>query len=149
VTSDGGNQQTAQAFDPIVGTNDACKTVPTETAPGTAVYTKPTGSGFLLMGLPTVTATIQTVGNFGELASRLWDVTPHGNQRLISRGIYRLTDNQTGNITFQLHGNGYRFRSGHTVKLELLGRDSPTYRASNGAFVIQVSNLKVSLPTGG
>jgi predicted acyl esterase len=148
VTSDGGNPQTAQAFDPIVGTSDACKTVPVETAPGTAVY-RTRSSGFTLLGLPTVTATIQTVGNFGELASRLWDVLPDGSQRLISRGIYRLTNNQTGNITFQLHGNGYRFAAGNTIKLELLGRDSPTYRASNGTFVIQISNVKVSLPTAG
>ena len=99
------------------------------------------------MGLPKVTATISTVGQFGELAARLWDVLPDGTQRLISRGVYRLTDNQSGQITFQLHGNGYTFGSGDTVKLELLGRDSPYYRASNGTFTIQLSNLTVSLPT--
>jgi predicted acyl esterase len=102
---------------------------------------------FALLGLPTVSATVNTTGPFGELVARLWDVLPDVTQRLVSRGIYRLTDNQQGRLTFQLHGNGYRFAAGDTVKLELLGRDSPYYRASNGSFTIQLSNLTVSLPT--
>jgi hypothetical protein len=72
---------------------------------------------------------------------------PGGQQRLISRGIYRLNDNQEGSITFQLHGNGYQFPAGDTVKLQLLGRDAPYYRASNGTFSIEASNVTVSLPT--
>ena len=95
---------------------------------------------------PTVTTTVNTIGPFGELVSRLWDVLPSGEQRLITRGVYRLTENQTGTITFQLHGNGYEFPAGDTIKLELLGRDAPYYRASNGAFSIEVSNLTASLP---
>jgi pimeloyl-ACP methyl ester carboxylesterase len=146
VDSAGGNPTIAAAYDPIAGTTDACKTVTAETDPGTAVYTL-TSPGFTLMGLPTVTASISTLGAFGELTARLWDVLPDGTQRLVSRGVYRLTDNQLGTITFQLHGNGYQFAAGDTVKLELLGRDAPYYRASNGVFSIQVSNLTISLPT--
>jgi hypothetical protein len=146
VDSGGGNPTVASAFDPIAGTSDACKTVAAETDPGTAVYTM-TSPGFTLMGLPTITATLNTVGPFGELTARLWDVMPDGNQRLITRGVYRLTDNQTGQVTFQLHGNGYEFPAGDTVKLELLGRDAPYYRASNGTFTVTVSNLTVTLPT--
>jgi predicted acyl esterase len=100
-----------------------------------------------MLGMPTVTATVKTLGPFGELASRLWDVLPNGQQRLISRGVYRLGENQQGTITFQLHSNGYQFAAGDTIKLELLGRDAPYYRASNGAFSIEVSNLTVSLPS--
>ena len=146
VTSAGGNPTIAAAFDPIAGTTDACKTVTAETDPGTAVYTM-TSPGFTLMGLPTVSGTVNTTGLYGELAARLWDVLPDGTQRLISRGIYRLTDNQQGQITFQLHGNGYQFAAGDTVKLELLGRDAPYYRASNGTFTVALSNVTVSLPT--
>ena len=32
------------------------------------------------------------------------------------------------------------------LKLQLLGRDAPYYRASNGVFSVEVSNLSVSLP---
>ncbi len=145
VDSAGGNPAIAAGFDPIAGTTDACKTVTAETDPGTGVYTT-TSPGFTLMGLPTVTASISTLGAFGQLAARLWDVLPDGSQRLVSRGVYRLTANQIGTITFQLHGNGYQFAPGDTVKLELLGSDSPYYRASNGAFSVQLSNVTVILP---
>jgi len=145
-TSAGGNATLASEFDPIAGTSDACKAVKAETEPNTANYTT-TSTGFTLMGLPTVKATIKTLGPFGELVSRLWDVLPSGEQRLISRSVYRLTENQTGTITFQLHGNGYTFAPGDTVKLQLLGRDAPYYRASNGTFAIEASNVTVTLPT--
>ena len=122
-----------------------------ETEPNTANYTT-TSTGFTLLGLPTVKATIKTTDTpklSGEIAARLWDVTPGSEptQRLITRGVYRLTEGQTGTITFQLHGNGYVFPAGDTVKLQLLGRDAPYYRASNGAFTVEAQNVSVSLPT--
>jgi fermentation-respiration switch protein FrsA (DUF1100 family) len=143
-----GDPQTSAAFDPIAGTSDACKTITPGSAFGTATYTYTTPTGFTMLGLPTVTAQIQTVGDFGELDSMLFDVAPDGTERLVSRGAYRLTDNQSGQITFQLHGNGYSFPPGDTVKLELLGNDDPYLRASNdAAFTVQVSNVTVKLPT--
>ena len=133
-------------FDPIAGTTDACKTITPGSSSGTAVYTL-TSHGFTLLGLPTVTATINTTGQFGELDSRLYDVLPDGSERLVSRGTYRLLDNQAGRITFQLHGNGYYFAPGDVVKLELRGNDAAYYRPSNNvAFSVQVSGLTVSLP---
>jgi fermentation-respiration switch protein FrsA (DUF1100 family) len=145
-TSAGGNSVIAADYDPIAGTSDACKEVKAEEEPNTANYTM-TSPGFTLLGLPTITANVATVGPFGEIAARLWDVLPSGEQRLISRGIYRLGENQTGQIKFQLHGNGYQFAAGDTVKLQLLGRDAPYYRASNGTFAVEVKSLSVSLPT--
>ena len=146
-TSAGGNPATALAFDPIAGTSEACKTVAAEEETGTADYTT-TSSGFTMLGLPTVHATIATTGVFGEIAARLWDVLPGGEQRLVSRGVYRSEEGQSGPIAFQLHGNGYRFAPGDTVKLELLGRDAPYYRASNGVFSVEATNVTVTLPTG-
>jgi hypothetical protein len=144
-TSLGGNPAIAAELDPIVN-SEACKTVTTETEPDTANYTT-TSSGFTLIGLPTVTADVKVTGLYPEIAARLWDVLPGGEQRLISRGIYRLGEGQQGKITFQLHGNGYEFAAGDTVKLQLLGRDAPYYRASNGTFSIEASDVSVSLPT--
>jgi predicted acyl esterase len=144
-TSAGGNATLAAETDPIANSN-ACKEYKAETEPNTANYTT-TSSGFTLMGLPTVSADLNVTGVFGEVAARLWDVLPSGEQRLISRGIYRLAEGQQGHIVFQLHGNGYEFPAGDTVKLQLLGRDAPYYRASNGTFSIEATNVTVSLPT--
>jgi hypothetical protein len=69
-------------------------------------------------------------------------------QTLVSRGAYRLTDNQTEKkVVFQLHGNGWNFAAGHVAKLELLGTDAPYLRASNTQFQVEVSNVVVELPT--
>ncbi len=146
-TAAGGNPATAAAFDPIAGTSEACKTVTAEEEPNTAGYTT-VSSGFTMLGLPTVTAHVVETGPYGEIAARLWDVLPSGVQRLISRGVYRLDEGENGTVTFQLHGNGYRFAAGDTVKLQLLGRDAPYYRASNGAFSVEASDVTVTLPTG-
>lgn len=143
-----GNPFTSGQFDPIGGTSDACKTIQVSDAPGSATYEFQTQAGFTLLGLPTVTATILTTGAFGELDSMLFDVAPGGQERLVSRGAYRLTEGQSGQVTFQLHGNGYAFPPGDTVKLVLQGNDAPYLRASNNlAFSVAVSGLTVSLPT--
>jgi predicted acyl esterase len=147
ITSDGGNPETGTAFDQVL-TGDACKTVPAERAAGTAVATLKVGAPFTMLGLPTVRASIRTTGAGGFIAARLWDV--HGGQQtLITRGVYRLEDDQRARIVFQLFGNGWRFRRGHVVKLELLGNDAGFMRTSNLPFSVKVSNLSVSLPTSG
>ena len=147
VTSAGGNPATAAAIDPIAGGGDACRTVATERAPNTAVFVGPRSEGYTLMGLPKVTADIKTTGLYGELNARLWDVAPNGRQRLVSRGPYRLENNQTGTATFQLYGNGYRFAAGHRPKIELLGKDEGFMRPSNFPFSVEVRSARIELPT--
>jgi hypothetical protein len=68
-----------------------------------------------------------------------------GRQRLVDRGVVRLRSART--LSFTLNGSGWRFARGHTVKLELVRRDAPAYRPSNGAFRVEVSRLRVGLPT--
>jgi hypothetical protein len=146
VSSGGGDPATAQAYDPVSGGGDACKSTASATEPGTAEYTGFGGASWTLMGRSTVSADIQTTGANGQLVSRLWDVDHSGRQVLVARGVYRLTDDQRGRITFQLSGNGYRFPAGHAPRLQLLGRDAPYYRASNGSFSVKLSNVRVVLP---
>jgi predicted acyl esterase len=146
-TSAGGDPSVAQAFDPIGGTSSACKTIPVTSEPNVATYQTKVTRSFTMLGLPTISATIAASGKFGQIAARLWDVSPEdGTQRLVDRGVYSLKTDQTGRITFQLHGNGYRFETGHTVRLQLLGRDAPYYQPGNFPVSVEVSNLTVSLP---
>jgi fermentation-respiration switch protein FrsA (DUF1100 family) len=146
ITSAGGDPNVAAAFDPIAGTSDACKQVATEEEPNTASYTHVFKHAKTMLGLPTVKATIATTGNFGQIDARLFDLTEDGKERLITRGVYSLKNDQTGKIRFQLHGNGWRFAKGDTAELQLLGKDSPYYQASNGAFSVDISDLTVRLP---
>jgi predicted acyl esterase len=100
-----------------------------------------------MLGLPTVATRISSTGQYGQIVGRLWDISPEGTQLLVSRGVYALENSQGGEIEFQLHGNGYRFAKGHTVQLELLGRDPPYYQAGNLPFTVRTSELTASLPT--
>jgi predicted acyl esterase len=145
VTSTGGNPATGTAFDQIT-TADACRTVAQERAAGTAVYQRSVSSAYTMLGLPTVRARIRTKGAGGELVARLWDVAG-GRQRLISRGVDRLADDERGTITFQLFGNGWLFKPGHVAKLELVGSDPNYLRPSNEKFSVKVSKLTIELPT--
>ena len=148
IASTGGNTATGQAIDPISGGGDACNTVQDEHADGTAVIQGPQSQGYTLLGLPTVQADVQVSAEYAQLDSRLWDLAPDGSRTLVSRGAYRLELAQSGQrITFQLHGNGWRFAPGHVPQLELLGKDEPYLRPSNAQFTVTVSNVVVELPT--
>jgi pimeloyl-ACP methyl ester carboxylesterase len=143
VRSGGGNEATARAIDPIGGA--ACNEVPARRARGTAIVQRRIARPFTLLGMPTVEARVRTKGRGGFLAARLWDVH-RGRQVLVSRGVYRLRDNQRGDVLFQLFGNGWRFRRGHVAKLELVGNDPQFLRTSNFRFSVTVSRTRVDLP---
>jgi pimeloyl-ACP methyl ester carboxylesterase len=144
VTSSGGDPSIGAAINPIGG-KPPCEALPAADADGTATASRRIDKPFTMIGMPTVRARIKTTGRGGMLAARLWDVHD-GRQLLVSRGIYRLDDNQKGKVVFQLFGNGWRFARGHTAKLEVTGSD-PTYvRPSNFDFSVRVSGLSASLP---
>jgi hypothetical protein len=64
---------------------------------------------------------------------------------VVDRAVVRLRSRRT--VDFALNGNACRFPAGHRIRLELLGRDAPTYRPANGEFSVTVRNLRVRLPT--
>jgi hypothetical protein len=150
ILSTGGDPTVSLAFDPVYG-GGACATAPAAAAePGVATYRLPAavGPGYTLLGSPTVTADLQVTGEFAYIAARLVDVDPVTNTKtLVARGVYRIDPKApNGRQTFQLSANGWRFAAGHVPQLELLGRDAPFLRPSNGTFSLTVSNLELRLP---
>jgi hypothetical protein len=144
----GGNPAIAQTIDPVTG-GDACAATDAGTQPGTATYFLPAAPrrGYTLLGAPTIVARLSLTGAPGvaQLAGRLWDVATDGSsQTLVARGFYRPSG--AGTEVWQLHANGWRFRPGHRVKLELLGADAPFGRPSNGLFQVNVQRLELRLP---
>jgi predicted acyl esterase len=143
VTSSGGDAALSARLSPLV--LDPCARFSDDVAKGTAIATM-RSDGFTLLGMTHVRADVKVTGHDALLVGRLWDVDPTtGRQRLIDRGVVRLRSSKT--VSFDLNGNGYRFVRGHRVKLELLGRDAPTYRAANRNFSVTLRNLTVTLPT--
>jgi fermentation-respiration switch protein FrsA (DUF1100 family) len=140
-----GDPNIGKAFDPIAGSG-ACATAPGADQTGVANYRLPVPApGFTLLGSPTITADLATTNVDSELAARLLDVLPNGEERLVARGLLRPGNGGTG-VVFQLHPQGYRFAGGDTAKLELLPSDAPYARPSNLQTPITVSNLRLRLP---
>jgi predicted acyl esterase len=140
-----GDPNSGKAFDPIAGSG-ACATASGADQLGLANYHLPVPSpGFTLLGSPTVTADIGTANLDSEMAARLLDVLPGGEERLVARGLLRPGSGGSG-VVFQLHPQGYRFAGGDSVKLELLPSDAPYARPSNLQAPITVSNLRLRLP---
>jgi len=135
-----------KAFDPILGSG-VCASVPVEENPSAASYSlgaAPAG-GYNLMGSPTIVASIESPSPNSEIAARLLDVSPNGEETLIARGVYR-TDSGNQQIVFQLHPQAYHFAEGHVAKLELLSTDMPYARWSNLQSKVTVSNLELRMP---
>ena len=145
VRSSGGDDATAKVADPVQ-TSDRCTEVAPGSSKGTTVLTR-RSPGFTMLGIPQVLATVRTSGDGGQLDALLWELLPNGRQRIVDFGVYRLRDDQRGRIAFQLQGNGYRFRKGSTVKLELRGRTPGLYRPSNGKFSVRLSGVTLTIPT--
>jgi hypothetical protein len=148
IQSTGSDPQVSAAVDPIAG-GGACAQTSSSDISGVATYRldKVTGPGYTLLGSPLVSGRFAVTGAGAEntqIAARLWDVAPGGQQTLVARGVYR--PRGEGAEAFQLHANGWRFAAGHTPKLELLGQDSPYARASNGAFSTTASDVELRLP---
>jgi fermentation-respiration switch protein FrsA (DUF1100 family) len=143
VTSSGGDASLSRQLSPL--TLDPCKGFSPDVARGTAIGTV-RSPGVTLVGMTHVRADITVHGQDALVVARLWDVDPaRGRQKLVDRGVVRLRSKHV--LRANLNGNAYRFARGHRIKIELLGRDAPTYRAANDAFSVTVRNLKVTLPT--
>jgi predicted acyl esterase len=137
-------------IDPATGGGDACVEIDPAESPGTVTLTKTVrpGRAVTLIGAVKVRANLQVSGAEpanSQIAARLWDVAPDGSsQLLVARGLFRPADQ--GAASWQLHPAAWRYRAGHTIKLELLGNDVPYARASNDQFQVELENLRARLP---
>ncbi|MEO8969190.1 MAG: CocE/NonD family hydrolase [Solirubrobacteraceae bacterium] len=134
------------AFNPL-GTA-ACAQAPGATVAGAATYRLAVTHTFTMIGSATVVADFTLPGATSQVAARLLDIGPDGQETLISRGLWRPTVSaKPVRQVFQLHPGGWRFAAGHSAKLELLPNDVPYGRASNGQQNVTVSHLQLRLPT--
>ena len=87
-----GDPSIGQAFDPITG-GGACATAGGADQSGVATYRLPAApaSGYTLMGAPTVVAKVAAPAPTSQVAARLLDVAPGGDETLVARGVYRPT----------------------------------------------------------
>lgn len=148
VMSTGGDPSVGAALDPAAGGGNACVSVSSRPEPGTATYDlRKRRHASTVIGAPGIRARLSVGGASpanAQIAARLWDVSRDGSQqRLVARGTYRPHD---GRNTWQLHPTAWRFKKGHTPRLQLLGSDAPYARPSNGEFQVDVKRLRLRLP---
>jgi Acetyl xylan esterase (AXE1) len=147
-----GDPAVAAFFDPVASElsgRGACGRTAAVRQPGSATYRMPParGDGFTLLGSPTVIADFRSPGRNTQIAARLFDVSPEGEQTLVARGLWRpLVSRTQARQVFQLHPNGWHFAGGHVAKLELLPEDAPYGRASNDQRAVRITNLELRLP---
>ena len=143
-----GDPSIGHTFDPVPA-GKACATAPGADQPGVASYRLPKvqGKGYTLLGSPTVIADFKSASSNSQVAARLLDVGPDGQETLVARGLWRPpTGKKPVEHVFQLHPGAWHFAAGHIAKLELLPNDAPYGRASNGQQKVTVSNLELRLP---
>jgi predicted acyl esterase len=148
-----GSDAVAAQFNPVGG-GGACAQATGADEPGTATYRlapAPAG-GYTMMGSATVIAKFSLPGDTSQVAARLLDVGPDGQETLVSRGLWRPATGGPTEQVFQLFPNGWTFAEGHVPKLELLPKDSNPGplggygRASNNQQPVIVQDLELRLP---
>src|SRR5205085_3008642 len=111
ISSSASDRPVSQAVDPISGPG-ACAQTSSADISGAATYRldKATGTGYTLLGSPLITGKFAVSGAApadSQIAARLWDVDPGGQQTLVARGLYRPAG--SGTEAFQLHADGWKF----------------------------------------
>lgn len=146
VTSEGGLSAVANAVDPVASP-EHCTTIPVRSEPNDATLDLTVRRPFTYLGQGVIRARIRgTGGPRGLVAARLWRIRD-GRQRLIDRSVTRIDLPRTGRVRLMLNGNAIRLRRGERLRVQLLGRDAPTYEAPDQRFRIAVSDLALELPT--
>jgi hypothetical protein len=148
ISATGGSSSIGGTFDPVTG-GGACAQAPGVDQPGTANYrlAPAPSAGYTMLGAATVIAHFRLPGANSQVAARLLDVGPDGQETLVARGLWRpQVSSHPVRQVFQLHPNGWHFDAGHVAKLELLPNDAPYGRASNGQQDVTVNNLELRLP---
>jgi hypothetical protein len=147
-----GSPAIAAKFNPVGG--EACNTADGADQPGAASYRLEPAppAGYTLLGAATVIAKFTLPGDTSQVAARLLDVGPDGQETLVARGLWRPATGGPTKQVFQLHPNGWTFAAGHVPKLELLPADTNPGltggygRASNDQQPVTVKQLQLRLP---
>ena len=154
MTSSQGSDSRAATDDPVVNlaNNGSRCIVAPDAAPGTGVVqakSAPLTQDFTMMGVPVVRMDISEAGTAYWIVGRLYDEYPDGELVLISRQsctVNRMSDPGAGCEVFDLSGNGWDFKAGHRIVVELSQADAPYLRKYNAPSTLSISNVRVEIP---
>ena len=118
-----------------------------QAGPGVAVYdSEPLAQSWTMIGATSVTLDYSATNAQGlQLNARLYDVFPDGTAVMVDRGVRRVAST-SGPLTYQLHGNGWRFAAGHKVRIEVAQDDDPFLRASTVPSSATINHVTLRIP---
>ncbi|MGH2768923.1 MAG: CocE/NonD family hydrolase [Actinomycetota bacterium] len=115
--------------------------------PESALFPSEAGSR-TICGLGSVRLRGTVLGSDVPYAVRLWDRSPDGGEYLVDRGVFRyLGVGSDLDVTVPLHGNAWRLRPNHRLRLEVTNNDFPYLRPSNVASSTVLREVTLTLPT--
>ena len=119
--------------------------------PGVATYTAAAlDQRRTMIGGTRVTALFDALGDSDsvQLNARLYDVFPNGDAVMVDRGPRRLSAAEVadGRVAFQLHGNGWAFRRGHRIRIELAQDDDPFVKVSDPPSSLTLHQVRLRIP---
>ena len=137
----------------LASNGGACPVETVPAGPGVAVYTgDPLDNQQTMIGATRVTATFDPLAPPGDsglqLNARLYDVFPGDSALMVDRGPRRLTpeEAEAGKVTFELHGNGWRFPAGHSIRIELTQDDEPFLVSSDVPSSLTLQGVRLKVP---
>ena len=99
-----------------------------------------------MIGATTVTAAYSSLSlQPFQLNARLYDVFPDNRAVMVDRGV-KVVPLGGSSVTYQLHGNGWRFPAGHRVRIEIAQDDAPYIKFSSVPSLTQLSGVQLDIP---
>jgi predicted acyl esterase len=139
----------ATESDPVANTASNGSTCPAHSepaGPGVASWDSEELAGDVTMiGQTRLSAQVEGTGSGLQLNARLYDLFPDGSQVLVDRGVHMLTT-ASGPVVVDLHGNGWRFPTGHRIRLELTQDDDPYVKSSSRPGSLTISGVRLAIP---
>jgi dienelactone hydrolase len=139
----------AASADPIAnfaGNGGSCPVDTSPAGPGVAVYDFPAlTQDVTMIGRTRVTVRHTGTGSGVQLNARLYELLPSGEQVLVDRGGARVVQLNATTI-FDLNGNGWRFRKGDRLRIELAQDDAPYVKRSTQASSLTLRGVTLQMP---
>jgi dienelactone hydrolase len=140
--------------DPVFNQLTNNRECPTETGvaePGVASYSSdPLPGPGTMLGAAEATIDFELSGPDSgfQLNARLYDLYPNGTAVMVDRGTRRVTPAEAaaGQVTYELHGNGWRFVPGHRIRIEVAQDDEPYVTASDVPSTAELSRVVLRVP---
>lgn len=138
-------------FGNLLRNGGKCAVDTSPAGPGVASYTSaPLTSKATMVGATRVTVDFTATGQTDsmQMDARLYDIFPNGDAVLMDRGPRRLlgAEAAAGRVTFELHGNAWRFEPGHRVRIELAQDDDPFVHRSESPSSATLSRVGLVIP---